>query len=118
MLAVSPMHEKVHAYAEEQGQPDEQAAGQNYRSILVSQEQTARGQGEQQELADWSLPVGRLTALFRKAVILGICAWYHGTSPCYQILVLRSRSELSTTEIDEALIANAANIGLIRMPKT
>ena len=30
---------------------------------------------------------------------------------------VRSRSEFSTTEIDEALIAKAANIGLIRMPK-
>jgi len=31
-------------------------------------------------------------------------------------LEVRSLSELSTTEIDDALIANAANIGLIRMP--
>ena len=34
------------------------------------------------------------------------------------ILAPLSRSELSTTEIDEALMAKAANIGLIRMPKT
>ena len=32
-------------------------------------------------------------------------------------LAVRKRSELSTTEIEEALMANAANIGLIRMPK-
>lgn len=29
----------------------------------------------------------------------------------------RRRSELTTTEIEDALIAKAANIGLIRMPK-
>jgi hypothetical protein len=33
------------------------------------------------------------------------------------IVSLRSRSELSTTEIDEALMAKAANIGLINIPK-
>jgi len=32
-------------------------------------------------------------------------------------LAVRKRSELSTTEIEDALIAKAANIGLIRMPK-
>lgn len=51
-------------------------------------------------------------------------AFHHAVSfrfrrrlPC-QILAPRNRSEFSTTEIDEALIANAANIGLIRIPKT
>ena len=33
------------------------------------------------------------------------------------IRALRNLSEFSTTEIDDALIAKAANIGLIRMPK-
>ncbi len=34
----------------------------------------------------------------------------------FQIFALRSRSELTTTEIEDALIANAANIGLMRTP--
>lgn len=34
-----------------------------------------------------------------------------------QIFTLRSRNEFNTIEIDEALIAKAANIGLIRIPK-
>ncbi len=37
--------------------------------------------------------------------------------PRYQILTLLSLSEFITTEIDEALIAKAANIGLMRMPR-
>jgi hypothetical protein len=35
----------------------------------------------------------------------------------HQISNLRKRSALSTTESDEALMAKAAKIGLIRMPK-
>lgn len=34
----------------------------------------------------------------------------------YQIRAARSRNAFSTTEIDEALIAKAAKIGLMRMP--
>lgn len=34
-----------------------------------------------------------------------------------QILTLLNRNELVTTEIDDALMAKAANIGLISMPK-
>ena len=36
----------------------------------------------------------------------------------FQILTPRRRSEFSTTEIDDALIAKAANIGLIKIPKS
>lgn len=35
----------------------------------------------------------------------------------HQIFVPRRRSAFNTTEMDEALIAKAANIGLIRMPR-
>jgi len=43
---------------------------------------------------------------------LRVCCQYSYT------LAVRRRNELRTTDIEEALMAKAANMGLIRMPKT
>ncbi len=85
--------------------------------MLVANQKSGNNHCYNQNDPGSGFPGRRLRALSDRLGVFMIDVALHGLENPFQILAPRSRSELSTTEIDEALIAKAANIGLIKIPK-
>ena len=118
VATMAAMHEEMHPDAEQQGQEQNPVAGEDMNAVLIAEQQTNYGQRDDQIHASAGFPERRwLRALTTRFVVFSINVVLHGLEYPFQIFAPRSRSELSTTEIEEALIAKAANMGLIKMPK-